>query len=318
MPEEQRHFMSGDTQELIPRRDRLKQLRAFCQAARFGSISRAAEQVMSSQPAVSTQIRALEEELGVQLFERRGPRIVLSRIGRRLYHRAMPLVEGMDRLPDTFFEEQYGVAPDHLFIGAGQVSASYVLPEFLKRFRESWPGVRIHVKTGSGQQRLGWLRNYELDLVVAAMDRLPPDLEFRPFLESELVLITPEDHPLAGRDFVDFEEASGYPFVRHTTEHYATQASEVVARLHGLDPEVAVEVNGWGVITNYVAAGAGVAVVPDLCLTDQDRVRKIRFPDILPPRKYGAITRRRGPVSLYARRLLEIMTAGGQDAPGEP
>ena len=317
MPEERRHFMKGDPQELIARRDRLKQLRAFCQAARFGSISRAAEQVMSSQPAVSTQIRALEEELGVQLFERRGPRIDLSRIGRRLYRRAMPLVEGMDRLPDTFFEEQYGVAPDHLYIGAGQVSAAYVLPEFLKRFRKSNPGVRICVQTGSGRERLGWLRNYELDLAVAAMDRLPPDLEFHPAVESELVLITPEDHPLAGRDSVDFEEASDYPFVRHTAEHYTTQVSEVIARLHGVDPEVAVEVNGWGVIKNYVAAGAGVAVVPDVCLTDHDRLRKIRFPDVLPRRKYGAITRRHGPVSLCARRLLEIMAAGEQDAPGE-
>lgn len=317
MPEELRHGMKGAPQELIPGRDRLTQLRAFCQAARFGSISRVGEQVMSSQPAVSTRIRSLQEELGVQLFERRGPRIVLSRIVRRLYHRAMPLVEGMDRLPDTFVEEQYGVAPGHLLIGAGQVCAAYVLPDFLKRFLESNSGARIHVKTGSGQQRLGWLRNYELDLVVAAMDRVPPDLACRPVLESELVLITHEDHPLAGRDFVDLGEVSGYPFVRHTAEHYAAQVSEVIARLRGLDPEVAVEVNGWGVITNCVAAGGGVAVVPDVCLTDHDRLGKIRIPGVFPPRSYGAITRRRGPVSLYARRSLEIMTAGEQAAPGE-
>ena len=253
----------------------------------------------------------------MQLFERRGPRITLSRIGRRLYRCAVPLVEGMDRLPDTFLEEQYGVASDRLVIGAGQVSAAYVLPELLKRFRESNPGVRIRVRTGTGQQRLGWLRNYELDLVVAAMDRLPPDLEFHPAVESELVLVTPEDHPLAGRDVVDFEEASHYPFVRHTAEHYTTQVAEVIARLHGVDPEIAVEVNGWGMITNYVAAGAGVAVVPDLCLTDHDRLRKVRFPEVLPRRKYGAIMRRRGPVSLCARRFLEIMTADEQDAPGE-
>ena len=67
-----------------------------------------------------------------------------------------------------------------------------------------------------------------------------------------------------------------------------------------------------GVITNYVAAGAGVAVVPDQCLTDHDGLRKIRFPDVLPPRKYGAITRRCGPISLCARRFLEIMAAGEQ------
>ena len=180
-----RHYpTAGDGQHLHQRRDRLKQLRAFCQAARFGSISRAAEQVMSSQPAVSMQIRTLEEELGVLLFERRGPRIALSRIGQRLYQLAMPLVEGMDRLPDAFAEEHYGEATDDLCIGAGQVSAAYLLPKYLQRFREKYPEIRIEVKTGAGQQRLDWLRNHDLDLVVTAMDITPDDVVFHPVLES--------------------------------------------------------------------------------------------------------------------------------------
>ena len=272
---------------------------------------------MSSRPAVSMQIGALEEEFGVQLFERLGPRIALSRVGRRLYRRALPLVEGMDRLLDTFFEDHYGTVSGDLLIGAGQVSAAYVLPECLKRFRADNPGIRVRVKTGTGRQRLDWLRDYELDLVVAAMDGTPPDMEFHPFLESELVLITPVGHPLAGRRSVDLEEASAYSFIWHTAEHYIRQAANVIMRLHGVDPEVAVEVNGWGVIMNYVAAGAGIAVVPDVCIADRDPVSKVRLPDILPPRKYGAITRRDGPVSLSARRLLELMAAGGQGAPGE-
>jgi DNA-binding transcriptional LysR family regulator len=272
---------------------------------------------MSSQPAVSTQIRTLEEEIGVQLFERRGPRIALSRIGQRLYHLAMPLVEGMDRLPDTFSEEYYGVFSDDLRIGAGQVSAGYLLPEYLKRFRESYPGLRIDVKTGTGQQRLDWLRSHELDLIVAAMDVPPPDVEFHPVVESELVLITPEDHPLAGRDFVTLEEIGVYAFVGHTTGHYTRQIAEVVLRLRGVAPKVAAEVNGWGVIMNYVAAGVGISVVPDLCLTGHDRIRKVRFEGVVPRRKYGAITRRGGPLSLAASRFLDLMVAGLPDASAE-
>ena len=309
--------IAGDGQHLHQRRDRLKQLRAFCQAARFGSISRAAEQVISSQPAVSTQIRTLEEELGVLLFERRGPRIALSRIGRKLYRLAMPLVEGMDRLPDTFLEEHYDVVSDDLRIGAGQVSAAHVLPDYLKRFRENHPEIRISVRTGAGKQRLDWLRNHELDLVVAAMDVPPPDVEFHPVVDSELVVITPRNHPLAGRDSVTFEQAAAYPFVGHTSEHYTRQASDVILRLHGVAPAVAVEVNGWRMITHYVAAGVGISVVPDVCVAGHDRVSKIRLAGVVPVRKYGAITRRGGPLSLSARRFLEIMVAGVPDASGE-
>ena len=307
----------GDGQHLHHRRDRLKQLRAFCQAARFGSISRAAEQVMSSQPAVSMQIRTLEEELGVLLFERRGPRIALSRIGERLYRLAMPLVEGMDRLPDAFAEEHYGVASTDLCIGAGQMSAAYLLPKYLQRFREAYPAIRIDIRTGTGPQRLDWLRNHELDLVVAAMDIPPDDVKFHPVLASELVLITSENHPLAGRDSVALEEVAQYPFIGHNPGHYVRQVGEVVMRLHGLATDVAVEVDGWGVITNYVAAGVGISMVPELCVTGHDRLWKISLHGVVPRRTYGGITRRDGPLALAASRFLEIMVADGPDVAGE-
>ena len=85
--------------------DRLKPLRAFCQTARLGSVSRAAEALYVSQPAVTLQLQALERELGIKLFERSGRRLVPSREGQILYELAKPLVEGLDGL-DTAFREQ--------------------------------------------------------------------------------------------------------------------------------------------------------------------------------------------------------------------
>ena len=272
---------------------------------------------MSSQPAVSTQIRRLEEELGVPLLMRRGPRLAPNRIGKRLYRLAMPIVHGIDRLPDTFLEEHYGEVADHLRIGAGQTSAGYLLPPFLKRFRERFPEIRVEVKIGAGRQRLGWLREFELDLVVGAMLFPPSDLEFHRVAESSGILITAENHPLAGRDSVPLEEVAAYPFVGHSSSHFVRQTLDTILRLHGVVPDVVVEVDGWGVITNYVAAGAGISFVPDLCLTEHDRLWKIRFEGIIPKRWYGAITRRNGPLSLAAGRFLETMAAGVPQATGE-
>ena len=289
------------------RGDRLKQLRAFCQAARLGSISQAAELVQSSQPAVSLQVRTLEEELGALLFERRGPRISLTRVGESLYKLAMPLVEGMDRLPNTFAEQHHGVVPDVLRIGAGQTSAGYLLPKYLKQFRERYPETRIQVRTGTGRQRLSWLRAYELDVVVAAMDIPPQDVEFHPVLQSGPVLITSTAHPLAGRDTASIREVAAYPFVGHTSTQYVRRVAEMILRMHGVAPDVAVEVDGWGVITNYVAAGVGISFVPDLCLVEHDRLWKISFKDHFPLRTYGAVTRRDKLITLAASRFLRIM-----------
>ena len=299
------------------RGDRLKQLRAFCQAARLGSISQAAELIQSSQPAVSLQVRTLEEELGTLLFERRGPRISLTRVGENLYKLAMPLVEGMDRLPDTFAEKHHGVVADVLRIGAGQTSAAHLLPRFVEQFRNQYPETRIEVRSGTGRQRLGWLRAYELDLIVAAMDTPPPDVEFHPIFNSSPVLITCNDHPLAGRQSVSIEEVAAYPFVGHASTQYVRRVAEMILRMHGIAPDVAVEVDGWGVITNYVEAGVGISFVPDLCLTEHDRLWKISFKDYFPARRYGAVTRRDRLITLSARRFLRIMVPDLPESSGD-
>ena len=126
--------------------DRLKQLRGFCQAARLGSISRAAERVMSSQPAISLQVRMLEEELGVLRSSVVAPASRLPGSASActsspcLWSRAWIVSH------DVFAERHHGVSSDFLRIGAGQTSAAYVLPEFLKRFREQFPGIRVDVR----------------------------------------------------------------------------------------------------------------------------------------------------------------------------
>ena len=289
------------------RGDRLKQLRAFCHTARLGGVSRAAEHITSSQPAVSAQIRVLEQELGVALFLRRGPRILLTHAGKRLYERAMPHVVAMDRIPRTFAERHHGVVDDVLTIGAGQTSAAYLLPEYVARFREDWPDIAIEIRTASGEQRLRWLRDYEVDLVVGSMDVAPCDVRFHPVRTSQFVVVTAADHALAGRTSVGIEEAAAYPFVGHSRTRYVGRLAEIVLRLHGVAPEIVVEVDGWGVIANYVAAGVGIAFVPDLCLSDHDRLWQIPFEGVVPPRRYGAMTRRDARLTLPARRFLSVM-----------
>lgn len=289
-------------------------LRAFCQAARLGSITGAARHLGSTQPAVSLRVRTLEKVLGVRLFERRGPHISLMRVGRRVYDVAMPLVVAVDRLPDTFAEDHRGEVADSLRIGAGQTSAAYVLPGYLKSFREEFPETEIEVRIGTGRERLGWLRGYELDVVVGAMDVPPADVEFHPILESEPVLVTPLDHPLAGRNSVSVEETAAYPFVGHAADHFVRQFEEAVMRMHGFVPDTVVEVDGWGEVTNYVAAGVGIAFVPDLCLTEHGQVWKISFKGAVPPRWYGPVTRGDGILTLAARRFVQIMGAKPSDA----
>ena len=299
--------MAGDERPVHPRRDRLKQLRAFCYAARLQSISRAAEQIFSSQPAVSQQVRALEEELSVLLFERSGPRISLTPAGERLHRLATPLVEGLDRLPATFAERIRGVPSSALRLAAEQAVASSVLPGFLGRFRQRHPGVRVNVKVADGPRRMSWLRGYDVDVVFAAMEASPPEFEFRPVFSSEHVLITPMDHPLAGRKSVEMAEAAAYPSVTHSLGHRDGHAPDIVMSRNGEISNPILHVDGWDAIKHYVDAGVGIAVVPDVCLTERDRVWRIPAAKLFPPRVYGVLTRRDGHLSLAADWFIRIL-----------
>ena len=293
---------------LSARRDRLKQLRAFCEAARHGSISRAAERIGASQPAVSMQVRALEDELGVSLFERRGPRIALTRVGRSLYHAAVPVVEGLARLPALFAEARDGAAPRSLRVGAGQTSASCLLPAPLERFRARHPGARIEVRTGTGRERLEWLRRFELDAAVGVVDARAPGVEFHHLRTSTMVLATPPDHPLAERAHpVEPEALNRLAFIAPTPAQHARRLQDLLMQVHGVTARVMVEVDGWGAILNHVAAGAGVAFVPDVSVAASERVATVAVNALPVHRVYGIAVRRERLMSLAARRFLEVL-----------
>jgi DNA-binding transcriptional LysR family regulator len=270
--------------------------------------------MFASQPAVSQQVRTLEEELAVSLFERSGPRIALTPAGARLYQLASPLVEGVDRLPDTFIEQHHGVASGDLNVAAGQTTAAMVLPGYLREFRHRHPDVRINVRVADGRQRMRWLRAYEVDVVISAVDLPPPDLEFRPAFSSEIVFITPEDHPLAGRKTVDLSEMAAFPVVTHNASHYASEATDIILRQHGQAVNTVLEVDGWNVIKEYVEAGVGVSAIPDICLSERDRVWSIPASRYFPSRRYGVLTRRDDIRSLAADWFIQVIDQSRPEA----
>ena len=303
----------------LPDRGWNQRLRAFCHVARRENVTEAAASLGISQPAVSRHVQALENELGIVLFERSGPRITLTPAGERLYRMALPLVAEMDRLLGIFVEEHRGVPSGTLRIAAGQASAACALPGYLKRFRERHPDTRVSVRVGHSRQRMGWLRSYEVDIVFGSADVTPPDAEFRPVFDSPIMLITPEDHPLAGRESLGIEEMVRWPMVAHPLGTYPRDFGEMVGRQHGVSGNVPIIVSGWVAIKRYVEAGVGIALVPDLCVSEGDRVHQIPFSRYFPPRTYGMTIRRGDLLPLAARHFMELFdSADAGRRGGEP
>ncbi len=226
--------------------DRLKPLRAFCQTVRLGSVSRAAEALFVSQPAISLQLQALERELGVPLFERSGRRLVPSREGQLLYEMAQPLVENLDGLEARFRDKVRGLDAGELNIAANSSTILYLLPKIVERFRLHHPDVRLTLHNAISADGTDLLREDAADLAIGSMTDVPADLSYAPAYRFEQVLIAPHDHPLASGAELELADIARYPLVLPPKRQITYRLVDQVFQRHRIAYTVALEVGGLG------------------------------------------------------------------------
>ncbi|WP_166211438.1 LysR family transcriptional regulator [Cognatiluteimonas telluris] len=298
--------------------DRLKPLRAFCQTVRLGSVSRAAESLYVSQPAITLQLQALERELGVKLLERSGRRLLPTREGDALYALARPLVEGLDGLDGAFQEQIRGLDAGDLDVAAGSSTILYLLPGIVDAFRQRQPGVRLRLHNVTGASGLDLLRSDAVDLAVGSMLDVPADLEYRPVYQFEPMLITPLDHPLATRREVALEDLSPYGLILPPQRLTTYRLVDLVFQRNRVPYTVALEVGGWEVIKQYVAMGLGISIVTAICLTELDRTRIAArsLAAYFPSRSYGVVTRKSRRLSAHARAFVDLIQPAPRDGTG--
>ena len=289
------------------KQNRLRQLRAFCYAARSGSISRAAEQLYLSQPSVSLQVQALERELNTLLFERRGPKICLTPDGQALLEIALPMVEGMDSLRDTFAERCGDLNSGFLNIAAGESTILYILPKYLKDFSSMYPGVRIRLHNVTGADGMAMLRADEADFAVGSMIDMPDDLSYFPVFNFSPTLIMPVGHPLAECDHVTLEDIARYNLILPPRYLSTWGVVKSVFQQHNIQHNVSLEAGGWEVIKKYVEMGLGISIVTDICLEDSDNLAKIPVSEFFPTRSYGIVIRRGKFIPAQAKRFIELL-----------
>src|SRR5204862_5340307 len=182
----------------------LAQLEALSEVARLGNVSRAADTLSVTQPALSARRQGLERELGVELFVRGARGMTLTDAGRALLpyaQRAMAQVVDGEKAVEDLRSGKIG----ELFIAAAPAVSTYVLPAVLKSFQTSHPQVRMGVRTGHTEEVLEMVLRREVDLGVGRPIQ-HPDAELIPVFDDELVLVVSRHHPFARRDRIRLQE----------------------------------------------------------------------------------------------------------------
>lgn len=295
------------TPPMYYKQNRLKQLRAFCHASRTGSVSEAAEQLFLSQPTVSLQIQALERELGITLFERRGPKIQLTPEGKLLYELSSSLVDGVDKLHETFAANLGRLESGNLNIAAGESTILYILPEFVQRFNKSYPQIHLKLLNVTGRDGMALVRSDEADFAVGSMLDVNDDIIYRPIFSYNPVLITPRGHPLAGKENINLADISPYGLILPPHHLSTWRVVDMAFKQQNLSFHVALEAGGWEIIKKYVELGMGISIVTDVCLDGTELIVRKSLDRYFPKRSYGLVLRKGKFLSPQAKCFIEIM-----------
>lgn len=272
-------------------------------------MSKASEILFASQPTISLQIKKLESELGVKLFERRGPKLKITTEGEILYNIAIPLVQGIDHIKDEFQSRHTDLSAGELTVAAEESTLLYTLPGPIRSFVEQYPGIRLKLSNVTGRNGRELVLSDEVDLAVSSMLDTPSNLNYTPFVAYPPILIAPKGHPLAKIDNITMQDIGKYGLILPPSHFSSWRLIKMVFALNGVNFNVALEAGGWEVIKSYVALGLGVSIVTSLCINDHDKEELEIMPldKYFPSRKYGVVTRKDKVLSSPAQRFIDIL-----------
>lgn len=243
-------------------------LRLFTKVAEFKSVSKAAETLRISQPAVTIQVRNLEKEVGFALIESRGRGIHLTPKGEFLYNQAQRLFDLESDIENKIAQVRESGADD-LNIAASYIPANFLLPEWLSQYKESYPSRKINVKTENTQQVIEQLLHYKADLAfVIEENEHHPAINYEFLMDLEFCFIVPYHHHFAG-ETVSLKDLMQEPFILREEGSSTKDLLLALCKLHKApSPKIGMQLYGLSESIRTVAAGFGVMLAPSIALED--------------------------------------------------
>ncbi|QDD64094.1 CysB family HTH-type transcriptional regulator [Herbaspirillum seropedicae] len=245
-----------------------QQLRSIREAARCGfNLTEVANVLFTSQPGVSRQIRELEEELGVEIFERNGKRLTgLTEPGKGILgivERLLLEAENLRRASKEYAGEQSGT----LSIATTHTQARYVLPRVVQAFRDAFPQVRIALQQSAPEHIAEWVISGKADIGIATegLSQFKELVSFPCYTWSH-VIVVPQGHPLLGLEQVTLEDLGTWPLITYDVGFTGRGHIDEAFRQAGIEPDIVLTAMDSDVIQQYVSLGMGVGLVASMAV----------------------------------------------------
>jgi DNA-binding transcriptional LysR family regulator len=275
-------------------------LESFVEVARRGNVSRAAEALFLTQPAITARLKSLESDLGTELFVRSPRGMALSDAGRAFLpyaERALATFDEGRQLVTNLREGSIGA----LVIAAAPAVSTYVLPEILRAFRSTHPRVRLGVRTGHTEEVLEMVLRSEAHVGIGRPIR-HPDIELIPVMDDEMLLVVSARHPFARRGRVSLRELAGERLVLFDRTSSYHELTSSLFRQAGVVPASTLELDNVEAAKKMVQQNLGVALLPRMALAAELKARTLR-----PVRLIGTESLRRPIVALRRKDAGEAI-----------
>lgn len=288
----------------------LRALRYFVTLADTRHFSKAANACFVSQPTLSTQIRKLEEELGVQLVERAPRRVMLTPIGEDIAVRARSVLRDVDEIR-MMCKRSRDPAAGTVRIGIFPTLAPYLLPHVIPKLRADYPKLRVQLFEEKTADVLRLLRQGSIDLGLLALPIHDDSLEVVPLFEEPFLLAMPENHRLAAKKEIELEDLNNEELLLLEDGHCLRDQALEVCSLAGAHERVDFHATSLETLRQMVAADGGITLIPTLAtqppVSPTRHMHLRRFVSPQPKRVIGACWRRSSALGTFLREMAPLL-----------
>ncbi|MET0052650.1 MAG: LysR family transcriptional regulator [Candidatus Thiodiazotropha sp.] len=297
----------------------LRQLKVFQVVAEHLNYTRAAKALHLTQPAVSMQVKQLEEAVGLPLFEQAGKKILLSEAGREIYQYARTIFQTFEEMEEVIASLK-GLGTGHLNIAVAS-TVNYFAPRLLAAFARSYPGIDLHLDVTNRQRLMGLLKSNHIDIVLMGLPPEDIDLEYEPFMENPLVVIAPPGHPLEGVSRVPVQRLKDEVFIMREEGSGTRLAMERFFAEQHIEISAGMQMTRNEAIKQAVRAGMGLSVVSTHTIELEVETGRLVILDIegFPQQRHWYLVHRKNKrLSPSARAFVDFVMAEAHHLKEEP
>lgn len=293
----------------------VRHIRAFLAVARLGGFTKAAAELGVSQPALTVQIRQLEDSLGVRVFDRNKRQVVLTRAGRDLLTPLQRVLTDLEAVMSAS-QDLAGLRRGSVAVATLPSVAAGPLPVAIRRFATEHPGIDVKVSDVVAERVVQLVKAEEVDFGIGTRVGPDRDVELADFLTDHMCAFFPDDHPLAGRGPLTLHGVAAYPLILTARDTSVRRLVERALEKEGLEFSLACEANYMSTAVGMVRAGLGVSILPQSAVAAASceglGVEPIRTPGLT--RKISLIRKANRSLSPAAQRFIDVLV----EATGEP